>query len=307
MRPFFSTRLSCMSEASFRIKYQGANPEYHEMDAAHLAEALMGLSEMGRVAYRVMHPEDTHTLQVKVNALEVGSFVIDLEAVLPPLEHLYGQFVGLFNTPDATAFANASGFVAILGSAVGLVKWIGGREHKIKRDGDTTTITTVDGDETQVSTVIYNISGNAQFLTATSHATKPLEDLEYDLMQIQDPSGEVVEQVHEDDRGYFSVTPDTREKDETLDLEVLVETVQLGDSRRMWTFKSGDQKFNAKVLDEDFLAQVKKEGILVNAQTRLLVQRREIRTVQPNGEAKSAYSITKVHNVINHGQDPLFD
>ena len=75
----------------------------------------------------------------------------------------------------------------------------------------------------------------------------------------------------------------------------------------MWTFKSGDQKFNAKVLDEDFLAQVKKEGILVNAQTRLLVQRREIRTVQPNGEAKSAYSITKVHNVINRGQDPLFD
>ena len=55
-----------MSEASFRIKYQGANPEYHEMDAAHLAEALMGLSEMGRVAYRVMHPEDTQVASLSV-------------------------------------------------------------------------------------------------------------------------------------------------------------------------------------------------------------------------------------------------
>lgn len=296
-----------MSDASFRIRYQGDNPDYHEMDAACLAEALMGLSEMGRVAYRIMHPEETHTLQVKVNALEAGSFAIDLEAVVPPLEHLYGQFVGLFTSPDATAISTATGCVTALGGAIGLVKWIAGRKHSTKSDGDTTTITTADGDRTEVPTVIYNISGNATFLQAAAHALKPLDDPGYDRMQLQEASGKAVEQIDEDERGYFAVNPETREKDETLDLEVVVETVQLADSRRMWTFRSGNQKFNAKVLDEEFLNQVKKDGLYVTGDTRLVVSRREIRKVQPSGEAKSSYYITQVHEIRNQGQDPLFD
>ena len=296
-----------MSDASFRIRYQGDNPGYHEMDAAYLAEALMGLSEMGRAAYRVVHPEETHTLQVKVNALEAGSFVIDLEAVIPPLEHLYGQFVGFFTSPDATAIATAGAFVPIIGGAIELIKWIAGRKHSTKRDGDNTTITTADGDQTVVPTVVYNISGNATFLQAAAHALKPLDDPHYDHMQLQDASGNTVEEISEDERGYFAVNPETREKDETLDLEVVVETVQLADPQRMWTFRSGNQKFNAKVQDEEFLNQVKQDGIYVTGNTKLVVSRREVGRVQPSGEAKSSYYITKVHNVSNQEQDQLFD
>ena len=295
-----------MSEASFRIRYESEKPNYHEMDAAYLAEALMGLSEMGRVAYRVMRPEETHTLQVRVNALEAGSFAIDLAAVIPPLEHLYGQLVGFFTSPDTTAIATAGSCVTALGSAIGLVKWIAGRKHSAERNGDTTTITTTDGDQTEVPTVVYNISGNATFLQAATHALKPLDDPTYDRMQIQDASGNVVAQIEEDERGYFAVNPDAKDKDETLDLEVVVETVQLADSRRMWTFRSGNQKFNAKVQDEEFLNQIKKDGLYVTGDTRLMVSRREVRKVQPSGEAKSSYYITKVHEIRNQGQDSLF-
>ena len=126
-------------------------------------------------------------------------------------------------------------------------------------------------------------------------------------MQLQDASGNTVEEISEDERGYFAVNPETREKDETLDLEVVVETVQLADPQRMWTFRSGNQKFNAKVQDEEFLNQVKQDGIYVTGNTKLVVSRREVGRVQPSGEAKSSYYITKVHNVSNQEQDQLFD
>lgn len=99
-----------MKEAQFRIKYEGENDEYHQLDAVLLSQALITFGEMGRIAYREMHPIETHTLDIKVQALEARSFEIALEAVIPALEHLYSQFVGLFNKSDAQALATGGNY-----------------------------------------------------------------------------------------------------------------------------------------------------------------------------------------------------
>lgn len=292
------------TEAQFRIKYDGDDKNYHDLDAALLSQALMGFSEMGRVAYRIAYPEETHTLNVRVQALEAGSFEVALEAIVPPLENLYGQLVGIFNRDDVTALETAGGLGATLAAAFGLVKKIGGRKHTTKADGDTTVVVTDDGEETTVSTTVYNIAGNATFIQAAGQALVPLDDPHYDHMDIRDANGNTLDRTMEEDRGYFQTNSDELEYDETLTLEVSIVTVQVTSPTKVWTFSSGNQQFNAKVLDKDFLQYVENIGYKFNKETRALVDRREVRKRDASGKLKSQYYIVTVRSISSPGEEP---
>lgn len=297
-----------VTEAEFRIKYDGPDRDYHDMDAALLAQALMGFSEMGRTAYRIVNPEETHNLHVNVKALEPGSFDIALEAVVPALEHLVGQMVGIFNRPDATAAANGLGISGGIAGAIGLayrlVKWIGGRQHDVREEDDQTTITTADGDSTTVPTVVYNIAGNATFINAASQTLAPLDGEHYTDMVISDGEGKTVERINEDDAGYFNATPDIQEYDVTETVEASVETIQVGDNGKMWSFRSGSRRFNAKMKDLDFAEKVRKREVIIGDDTVLVIDRREVRVITPGGTARTRFSVEKVHRVSNPGDDP---
>ncbi|MGO3084251.1 hypothetical protein [Ancrocorticia populi] len=292
------------TEAQFSIKYDGEDDTYHELDAALLSQALMGFSEMGRIAYRIAYPEETHSLNVKVHALESGSFGVTLEAVVPAIGHLYGQVVGLFNRDDVSALNTAYGMCGILASAFGLIKWIGGRKHKAERKGGETQITTKDGDTTTVPSVVYNIAGNATFIEAAGQALVPLDDPHYDRMDIRNSRGDSLDVTYEEDRGYFKTDSDELEYDQTLTIEVSIVTVQIASATKAWTFESGNQRFNAKVLDADFLRYVENVGYKFNRDSRALVDRREVRKRDSTGAMKSQYSIVKVHQVSSPGEEP---
>ena len=291
-------------DAQFRIKYEGEDEHYHELDAALLSQALMGFSEMGRIAYRITYPEETHTLNVRVKALEAGSFEVALEAIVPPLEHLYGQLVGLFNRDDMQALHTACGLGGVIAAAFGFVKWRGGRKHTTRKEGDTTVVTTEDGDETTVPTVVYKIAGNATFIQAAGQSLMPLEDPHYDRMSIRDRHGNTLDQTMEEDRGYFQADSDELEYDETLTIEVSIVTVQVSSPGKVWTFSSGDQQFNAKVLDRDFLSYVENVGYKFNKDTRALVERREVRKRDASGKLMSKCYITKVRSISSPGEEP---
>lgn len=292
------------TEAQFRIKYDGDEKDYHELDAALLSQALMGFSEMGRVAYRIAYPEETHTLNVRVQALEAGSFEVALEAMIPPLEHLYGQLVGLFNREDMEAASTAGGVGAIIAAAFKFIKWLGGRKHTATKQGDETVIKTADGDETTVPSIVYNIAGDATFIQAAGQTLMPLDDPHYDRMDIRDSEGNTLDRTLEEDRGYFQNNSDELEYDETLTIEVSIVTVQVTSPTKVWTFSSGNQQFNAKVLDKDFLQYVENIGYKFNKETRALVDRREVRKRDASGKLKSQYYIVAVRNISSPGEEP---
>lgn len=292
------------TETQFRVKYDGDDESYHELDAALLSQALMGFSEMGRIAYRIAYPEETHTLNVRVKALEPGSFEIALEAVVPALEHLYKQLVGLFNRDDAQAAAAAEGIGSVIAGAFKLIKWLGGRTHTAEKDGDTTTVTTKDGDSTTVPSVVYNIAGNATFIQSAGQSLVPLDDPKYDRMGIRDVAGNELDVTHEDDRGYFRINGDEKEFEETIEMEVGVESPHIGARNKMWTFKTLDGKFNARVEDIDFLNYVENEGFKADLGTRLKIIRKEVRKRFPNGESRSRYYVLRVVEIIAPGEEP---
>lgn len=292
------------TEAQFRIKYDGEDPHYHELDAALLSQALMGFSDMGRIAYRIAYPEETHTLKVRVQALEAGSFEVALEAVVPPLEHLYGQLVGLFNREDVVAASTAGGVGAVIAAVFKFIKWLGGRKHTATKQGDETVVKTADGDETTVPNVVYNIAGDATFIQAAGQSLMPLEDPHYDRMDIRDSEGNTLDRTLEEDRGYFRPDSDELEYNETLTIEVAIVTVQILSPTKVWTFESGSQKFNAKVLDREFLAYVENVGYKFNKETRALVDRREVRKRDASGKISTQFYIEKVRKISSPGEDP---
>lgn len=291
-------------DAQFRIKYDGADKNYHQLDAALLSQALMGFSEMGRIAYRIAYPEETHTLNVRVHALEAGSFEVALEAAVPAIEHLYGQLVGLFNRDDAEAAATAGGIGGLIAGAFKFIKWLGGRKHSAEKNGDSIDVTTHDGDKTTVPAIVYNISGNATFIQSAGQALMPLDDLHYERMEIRDSRGQTLDKTLEEDRGYFQVDSDELEFEETLTLEVSIVTVQVSSPSKVWTFASGNQRFNAKVLDMEFLQYVENVGYRFNKETRALVDRREVRKRDASGKPKSQYFIDRVRNISSPGEEP---
>lgn len=298
-----------VTEAQFRIKYDGPVADYHDLDAALLAQALMGFSDMGRIAYRKLKPEDTHTLDIKVKALEAGSFEVVLDAVVPALEHAKNVMVGLFTSPDAEAVERAAGLLVPLGGALGIRKWIRGRKY-VKEDGDregSTIIRTEGGDVIQVENLTINLAEDPKFIKAADQTLKPLDDPNYTAMSVQDSKGTEIQRIEESDRQYFHDGPETREVDETLRLEVEVETPQLIQNNRMWTFRVQGQSFNAKMLDKDFAERVEKGEIVISGQTRLFVERREVMNLDKNGVATGVkYEIVKVIGVVGEDQSINF-
>ncbi|MGO1950522.1 MAG: hypothetical protein ACTH1D_12875, partial [Mycobacteriaceae bacterium] len=80
--------------------------------------------------------------------------------------------------------------------------------------------------------------------------------------------------------------------------------IQVGDNGRMWSFRSGSRKFNAKMKDLDFADKVRKREVIIGDDTVLVIERREVRDITPGGTARTRFSVEKVHRVSNPGDDP---
>lgn len=295
--------------SQFKVKYSGEDSSYHDLNAALLAQALLGFSDLGRAAYRVLHPEETHSLEIKIKAVQPGSFEIVLDAVLPTLESLYGQFVGIFNRPDSVAASNAGGIVGLIVTTFQFTLWLKGRPYRAETVGDQTVIVTPDGDTTTIDKTVYNFYGDTTFIQSAGQTLEPLDDPNYDALEFQDRKGNTLAKIHENDRGYFQSDPDTQESDETIKLEVTIETLQVdAATNKKWTLRSGNQKFNARMEDIEFAQQVSNGDIRISSATKLLVDRRTITKKQSNGTVKTEHYILKVHQVSNPGEQPtLFD
>ena len=123
-------------------------------------------------------------------------------------------------------------------------------------------------------------------------------------MDIRDSEGNTLDRTLEEDRGYFRPDNDELEYNETLTIEVAIVTAQISYPTRMWTFESGSQKFNAKVLDWEFLAYVVNDGYKFNKETRVLVDRREVRKRDASGKISTQFYIEKVRRISRPDEEP---
>ncbi|MBS3936004.1 MAG: hypothetical protein KGZ43_07505 [Sulfuritalea sp.] len=119
------------SEMHFRVTYDGPGLAAARMDVAHLAPALLALAALLAEANATLNGDKT-TVSVSVQAgFRQGSFGIDLLIQ----QDLMQQVVNLFKGDEASAFANATAVLEVLGmigggalGLIALIKKIRGRK-----------------------------------------------------------------------------------------------------------------------------------------------------------------------------------
>lgn len=300
--------IRCVStEAQFIIKYDGKDEHYHELDAALLSQALFGLSEMGRLAYRAVNPWETHQIQVKVQALQAGSFEIVLEQVVPFISQVVGEVIDLFNREDVQRTINAVDSLFIISQAINFIRLTAGKKYKVEPKGDEFHIT-INGDVNVYQAPVYNLATNREFRQAVHQSMAPLDDPHYDSLQISDTAGRAVERLEEHERGLFSEYEEEVILDETVEVRAFVETPQFRENSRLWVFiDEYDQKFSAQMDDEKFALLAGRVNSPIGRETILRLKRHTKITRLKNGKTRTVRRIVEVLGFTNPGhQEQLF-
>ena len=123
-----------MSEAQFRLIYDGEAVRDGEMDVADLAPALMGVGQLLKASGRVMFGDDSDVrVRVRVRTMKDGSFDVHLSAAVK----VAGSVWAFLKGPDVQAAEALIGALGFTGLSVGhgviaVVRRMKGRRPVIK-------------------------------------------------------------------------------------------------------------------------------------------------------------------------------
>lgn len=294
-------------EAQFRIKYQSRDENYHELDADLLSQALFGISEMSRLAYRTANPADARPLQVKVHALNAGSFEIVLEHIVGPVAQVVGEVIDFFNRSDVQRITSTVETLFLISQAINFVRLTAGKMYKAEKRGDEVHIT-INGDVNIFGASAYELGEDSAFRKSVGNSLAPFQDENYTSMEILDTNENSVESIQQDELPIFSEFQEEVILDETVEVIAYVETIQIRENSKLWSFVDElDQKFSAKMEDEDFASLARRVGSPIGADTKLKLQRNTRIVTTKSGKPKTERRIIKVVSYENPGaQEALF-
>ena len=121
-----------MSEAHFRLIYDGEAVRDGEMDVADLAPALMGVGQLLKAAGRVMYGEESD-VRVRVRTMKDGSFDVHLAAAVKAVGSLW-DWLKTPNGQKAQALLRTLGLTGFGGvqGAIAVVRKLKGQRPKLK-------------------------------------------------------------------------------------------------------------------------------------------------------------------------------
>ena len=132
-----------MKENDFKIVFDS---DKHEVDVETLIGCLMHTSNIIQEVNRSLQTEKK--IEVKIKALEKGSFEIHVELIEKLIESLF---------PSESVNSGAS-IVAIVGGLYAFAQFLNGKKpQKTTSKGDYIEITNINGDITLIQTNVYNI------------------------------------------------------------------------------------------------------------------------------------------------------
>lgn len=132
-----------MDKNDFKIKFGTSS---NDIDIETLISSLLNTSNIIQEVNRELGTEKK--IEVKIKALEKGSFEIHIELVESVLSSLFSD----------AKISYASNIIGIVGGLFGFAKFLGGRRpSKLEQKGDSITVTNENGDVTIFKDTIVNI------------------------------------------------------------------------------------------------------------------------------------------------------
>jgi hypothetical protein len=234
-----------IKDNNFKLKFDG---QLSQIDANVLINSLIHTSAIIQEINKFL--DTGKKIEIKVKALEKGSFLVHLELIETTLDSLKSLF-----TKDSIDLA--ASVVTILGSLIGVKKFLKGHSPKsVETKGDRTTITNTTGDVIVIENATFNIYENSQIVKEA--LSKNFDSLNNDPsitgFEITDKEENPIIRIEREEFSDLSLISEEISNDERIIKEsatLYIVRPSFEESLK-WDFYYKGNKISAKIKDPDF-------------------------------------------------------
>ena len=248
-----------MSEAAFKLAYDGDAVANGEMDVADLAPALLGMAQLLKAAGRVVEG-DSAQISVRVKTTRDACFEVWLTLAV---NHA-GPAWTFLKSQDGQAAVGLLGVLGFLGldvktvggGALGVVRWLKGRRPKRISVGSDKVRLEVDGDSIEVPDEVARVALDPSVRAALEKViSEPLERDGISAVTLGvDAGGQTIEKV---EGSYFRAIPSEETDEFTSRYRKAFSIVTLSfKPGQKWRLNDGRSNPLVAVSDADFQAKV---------------------------------------------------
>ena len=298
-----------MSKISTVVRYDGPALVEHSMDVADLAPALLGLSEIVKIANQKINGE-LSAIKVLVNVdIEQKCFQFIIEVNQTLMQH-FDLLVSDNKVSSAKELAEWIGIIG--GPSYGLFKsykWVTNQgvtlnELDIRQDGSSVTLRNVKSNGSiTINANVYNMINDTDILKNTKDVVRPLTKEGYDKLQFEQEDEIIDEISSEEGKRIYDISKDALELQLRVNKSISNASLKvkkpdlLGNSK--WSFIL-DKAIDVKIEDGSWLEKFHKGEIPIPPGSYLdVVLRTEIELNDNNDPTGNvSYYVVEVKNVI---------
>lgn len=296
-----------MSTAAVTVRYDGPILADHRMDVADLAPALLGLSELCKIANRKFNG-DKASVKVLIGAdVDHRCFQVDLQ-VMQTIWDTTKSILGNDNISSAKVLLEWLGLVGIVplgGGLLQVLKLLKGQKitsatTMVSKEGRDEVVITINGDNNNVLIVppqTIALLRDSDVITNAKKVVQPVTQAGYDSVEFES-GGRTLEKIYKDDAlAIARIDPKNIESTEIDEPQRIIAWVTVYspvyDSKaKNWRFKFGESHPYMDISETDIVhSALKRGGTMAEDQYKVELEITQEHT--PNGIANH-YKITKV-------------
>lgn len=293
----------CNAKSKLIIAYTGPLVDDGTMDVQELGPALMALSALVNEANKVLN-DDNSTIAVKVNAdFKKGSFEIQLELIRTLAAQLQSLFTPNVTMEQLIAYLGLAGSVqSLVGgpNLVDVIKWVKNRViTKATKHKDGTVTLESETDHITVNVNVVNIYQSVPVRESFDKLVEPTRREGIDSFQVRaDKDKTVVQSIKKEEAKCFEFDSgkigNVKEKVEVTETDEWVNILTVNFEDLKWRFMSDENKFYAKMDDEDFIKQIDNGDQSFTKGDMLKIRRERTQIRKADGTIKNEYKVIKV-------------
>ena len=293
----------CSAKSKLIIAYTGPLVDDGTMDVQELGPALMALSALVNEANKVLN-DDNSTIAVKVNAdFKKGSFEIQLELIRTLAAQLQSLFTPNVTMEQLIAYLGLAGSVqSLVGgpNLVDVIKWVKNRViTKATKHKDGTVTLESETDHITVNVNVVNIYQSVPVRESFDKLVEPTRREGIDSFQVRaDKDKTVVQSIKKEEAKCFEFDSgkigNVKEKVEVTETDEWVNILTVNFEDLKWRFMSDENKFYAKMDDEDFIKQIDNGDQSFTKGDMLKIRRERTQIRKADGTIKNEYKVIKV-------------
>ncbi len=285
------------------MRYDGPILAGHRMDVADLAPALIGISELCKIANRKFNGDKAAVKVLIDTDVEHQCFQIDLHVV----QSVWDQTKALLNSENVGSAKELLEWLGLIGGPVmgvmALLKLLAGRKvsnvEVVNRDGRDVVQIRIEGDNNvvHVHKEAYQLVLEEAVLVNAKKVVQPVLQDGYEKVEFESPGSKTL--IARDDAAAIMATATTDIKAASLDASqvfeawVTVHSPVYDAKAPKWRFKFGQNHEYMDISETDIAARaILRGGALMDDAYRVRLELTQEHT--PNGDIKNSYKIKEV-------------